>query len=249
MIDNEALTVLKTVAISRAPSGETIMDADIDKRFSERAESFADLWHKHVDGWPAAFGLRIMLLPCEAIRADVNHLCPPAVAFTLKAPQDLDPCMSGDIPRCVIEQAVRGVNILDANGHYHRRLICEDGLIEYLTIDPLPKVHPGPSLAVVGNALLAVDQLRRASDKPEVDFILTVEIRTQGNVSIIDYDLTHKCRPLGTIPAHKILPQHRVTQKEDFGCVWTAVEKDVWIACRAQPKTPIDFDRIIKSLN
>ena len=227
------------------------MDAGLEERFKERGESFAALWDQHVAGWETAFGLRVTLLPCGSIRTDVSHLrAPPAMASRLKAPEDLNPCMSGDLPRLVIEQAVRGTEIFgNADGRYDRRLICEDGLIEYLTIDHLSQVHPAPPMAVVGNALLALDQLRRDCGQLEVEFMLMIEIRTRRNVSLIDYDLTHEGRPLGNVPAHKTFPQHTIGRKEDVGRVWTAVERNFWIACGAKPRTLIDFDSIIKSLN
>lgn len=225
-----------------------VLDPIEDLR-NERSERFTAEWDKRAAEWKTAFGLRATLLPRAPVHVDaLDDLCPPAGKLKLvlngAGISEIDPCMTSDHPpRLVTETSQgRGVRGVEIAGHDWRAFMLQDGLIEYWTIYEVTEVFPGNPMALVGNALLAVEVFRQACKVPQVEFELEVEIRAKGDVQAIDYSLRYKSRPLGPIPKCQRLPPHIVGRKEDFGSVWSQVEKDFWRACYGKPWTTIAVD-------
>jgi hypothetical protein len=148
-------------------------------------------------------------------------------------------------------QVSRSMESVDHAADYHyKRLGREDGLIEYLTVDKSPGIYPGNSMAVVGNALLAVEQLRRASREPQLKYDLEIEIRSAGNITVIDYNYISRELTLANV-CDRI--NFSVGAKERFASLCTQIERRLWKVWRMRPRAIksyilIDFEQALQAL-
>jgi hypothetical protein len=140
----------------------------------------------------------------------------------------------------------------------YRRTIFSGGLIEYTILEWEQRqedfvIDPSQVMAVAGNVLLAAERFRRAAGAPDVEYGLEVEIRTRGReLQISGYDRRERHHTLGALstPA-ELFPRYVVGPREEFGKVWSMIERDFWNAAGkdwGESPLSLDFERAFREL-
>lgn len=237
--------------------------AEIEAKFSRRANAFGLRFANFKAGNPHCFGVRATLLPLSQLYIHRVHgnaaVVPPlerlSGSMNKSGPYELHIPVYSHTPRPII----RGTKWESGQDEFisNREVNC-DGLIEYdfcirqRGSDDRLLMFPSWLMGLVGNALCAAERFRRAAGTPHIEYGLELEIRNEGNpLPIARYGNGGYRGALGPLDQGRFLfPRYSIGQQTEFSNLASVIEADFWNAAGHDwPELlAVDFDQAFKML-